>query len=150
MTEPINQDTPTQTPTSEPIGQSGHFEAYSQHSAVLRTWLVAYGIGAPALFMSQDKIWQALAISGLLATIGSLFLLGVFLQVALAAINKSVMWACYFGDTEPLYKETFRYRGACWLADKYSIDLAADLGAMASFSLATYYCFGVLATSAGT
>ena len=135
---------------SATVEKSTHFEAYTQHSSVLRTWLVAYGIGAPALFLSQDKIWQALAKSGLLATIGALFLAGVFLQVAIAAINKSVMWACYYGDIDPLYKETRRYKGACWLSDKYSIDLAADLGAMAAFCVATYYCFKVLATTVST
>jgi hypothetical protein len=100
--------------------------------------------------MSQKEIWQALAASGLLPTIGFLFLLGVFLQVALAAINKSVMWACYYGESEPAYQATRRYRGAHWLSDKYSIDLTADLGAMACFAVATYYCFKVLANSAGT
>lgn len=129
---------------------AGHFEAYSQHSAVLRTWLVAYGIGAPALFLSQDKIWQALAKSGQLPTIGFLFLFGVFLQVFLAAINKSVMWACYYGDIEPSYQTTRRYRGALWLSERYSIDITCDLVAMASFALATYQCFRVLAAYVGT
>ena len=127
---------------------SGHFSVYNQHSAVLRTWLVAYGIGAPALFLSQDKIWQALAKSGTLPRIGLLFLAGVFLQVLLAALNKSVMWACYYGEQDLSYQKTRRYRGAHWLSDKYSIDLAADLGAMAAFALATYLCFSVLANAA--
>jgi hypothetical protein len=126
-----------------------HFEVYSQHSSVLRTWLVAYGIGAPALFLSQDKIWVALAKSGALPRIGFLFLFGVFLQVLLAAINKSVMWACYYGDVAPKYKSTRRYRGACWLSERYSIDIACDLGAMVSFGLATFFCFKVLASYVG-
>lgn len=150
MTVPVDNGDSSQLSPLEPPGKSEHFEVYSQHSAVLRTWLVAYGIGAPALFMSQDKIWEALAKSGALSAIGFLFLFGVFLQVVLSAINKSVMWACYYGDIEPSYKDTRRYRGAFWLSDKYSIDLAADLGAMASFGIATYFCFKVLTTSAGT
>ena len=124
----------------------GHFEAYSQHSAVLRTWLVAYGIGAPALFLSQDNIWHALARSGQLTNIGLFFLLGVCLQVLLAAINKSVMWACYYGECEPSYKLTWYYRFASWLSVRYSIDFIIDLGAMVSFAFATYLCFVALAT----
>ena len=126
-----------------------HFEAYSQHSAVLRTWLVAYGIGAPALILSQDKIWVALSKSGLLPRIGFLFLFGVFLQVSLAAVNKSVMWACYFGEITPSYKKTKRYRGANWLSERYSIDLACDIGAMVAFAFATYLSFTVLASYVG-
>jgi len=150
MAAPTSKPSAAPLPTADQLEKSGHFDAYSQHSTVLRTWLVAYGIGAPAPFMSQKEIWHALAKSGLLPTIGFLFLLGVFLQVALAAINKSVMWACYFGDIDPSYKQTHRYRCACWLSNKYSIDLTADLGAMVSFGLATYCCFKVLANSAGT
>ena len=134
----------------QPSDAADHFEAYSQHSGVLRTWLVAYGIGAPALFLSQDKIWVALSKSGQLPRIGFLFLFGVFLQVFLAALNKSVMWACYYGEAMPGYKTTRRYRGASWLSERYSIDLSCDLGAMAAFALATYMCFSVLASYAGT
>ena len=111
---------------------------------------MAYGIGAPALFLSQDKIWQALSISGQLPRIGALFLFGVFLQVLLAALNKSVMWACYYGEAVPGYKRTRRYKGASWLSERYSIDLSCDLGAMIAFVLATYLCFTVLASSVGT
>jgi hypothetical protein len=128
---------------------AGHFEVYGQHSAVLRTWLVAYGIGAPALFLSQDKIWQALAKSGLLPTIGLCFLFGVSLQVLLATVNKSIMWACYYGEAETSYRSTRRYRVACWLSERYSIDISCDMGAIMSFALATYLCFDVLAVYVG-
>lgn len=126
------------------------FEAYSQHSAVLRTWLVAYGIGAPALFLSQDKIWIALAKSGHLPDIGRLFIAGVFLQVLLAAINKSVMWACYYGEEMPKFKTTKRYLCASSLSEIYLIDIVCDLITMATFGSATYLCFSVLATYSGT
>lgn len=143
MTEP-------EPPISLPGDGKEHFEVYSQHSAVLRTWLVAYGIGAPVLFMSQEAIWVRLSESGMLRQIGFLFLLGVFMQVALASINKSVMWACYFGETSPAYQKTRRYRFACWLSERYAIDFVIDLGSMSAFGYATFLCFSVLASSAGT
>ncbi|SEQ29957.1 hypothetical protein SAMN04488038_105178 [Solimonas aquatica] len=122
-------------------------EAYSQHAGVLRTWLVAYGIGAPALFLSQDKIWEVLAKSGRLPSIGILFLAGVALQVVLAAVNKSVMWACYYGEMKPAYKDTRRYKLADWLSRQYAIDFVLDLISMGGFGIATYQCFVVLSSS---
>lgn len=132
-------------PYSDGIQDSGHFDAYSQHSAVLRTWLVAYGIGAPALILSQDRIWTELSSAGVLADVAAFFLLGVFLQVFLAAVNKSVMWACYYGDVNVAYKASSRYRFACWLSKQYAIDFAIDVAAMLAFAWATYLSFKALA-----
>lgn len=120
------------------------FAAYSQHSSVLRTWLVAYGIGAPALFLSQEFLWVTLSKSGQLPRIAALFLSGVVLQVLLAAINKSVMWACYYGIAVPTYKSSKRYKFASWLSERYLIDFACDLVSMTAFGIATYWCFALL------
>lgn len=40
------------------------YAVYEEHSKTLRTWLVAYGIGAPVLFITNDKVWKAIASSG--------------------------------------------------------------------------------------
>jgi hypothetical protein len=121
-----------------------HFASYREHANILRTWLVAYGVGGPVLILSQDKIWGKLSTSGSLRLIAVLFLTGVSLQVASAAINKSVMWACYYGETEPMYKATVRYKIANWLSGQYLIDFTCDTAAMATFAAATYFSFSSL------
>ena len=118
-----------------------YFAAYSEHSNLLRTWLVAYGIGGPVLIVSQDKVWANLAQSAQLEAISALFLSGVLVQVILAALNKSVMWACYYGALIPSYKSSRRYKTASWLSEKYIIDLFCDVVSMAVFAWATFLCF---------
>lgn len=139
--------TPEKIPSKcEPVGAtagngSEHYAVYSDYSKLLRTWLVAYGIGWPVLILSQSEIWKKLARTGSMRGIAILFLAGVFLQVALAAINKSVMWVCYYGDTDLKFKVSRRYRISCWLSEQYLIDLTCDLLTIALFGIATYICF---------
>lgn len=121
-----------------------HYSAYEKHAKILRTWLVAYGIGAPVLMVTQESMWKRLASSGDLRITAVLFLAGVALQVALAALNKSVMWACYFGELNPEFKLTRRYRVAEWLAERYSIDFFCDLFSILFFTAATFLTFGAL------
>jgi hypothetical protein len=128
--------------TAEP--GEGHYAAYEEHARTLRTWLVAYGIGGPVLILSQAAVWQRLATSGSLRLIAGLFLTGVVLQVVLAAINKSAMWACYYGEVEPDFQYTWRYRVGRWLSERYAIDLLFDIVGMCLFAYATYRCFAAL------
>ena len=129
-------------PTSE--GGTGHYAAYEEHARTLRTWLVAYGIGGPVLILSQAEVWKRLAASGSLRFIASLFLSGVVLQVILAAVNKSAMWACYYGELESAYQSTRRYKIGLWLSERYLIDFLFDIAGMFLFAYATYLCFAAL------
>ena len=123
---------------------AGHYAAYEEHARTLRTWLVAYGIGGPVLILSQAAVWQRLARSGSIRLIAGLFLTGVVLQVVLAAINKSAMWACYFGEVDPDFQSTRRYRVGRWLSERYAIDFLFDTIGMCLFAYATYRCFAAL------
>lgn len=120
---------------------AGHYAAYEEHTKTLRTWLVAYGIGAPVLILSQDQVWKQLAMTGLLPCIASLFLIGVVLQVVLAALNKSAMWACYNVTINKDFENTRAYRLGAKVAGLYWIDLVCDLSSMILFGIATYLCF---------
>ena len=125
-------------------GGVSHYSAYQEHARTLRTWLVAYGIGGPVLILSQAEVWKRLAISGSLRVIAGLFLTGVVLQVILAAINKSAMWACYYGELEPSSQSTRWYQLGRWLSRQYIIDFFTDLAGMCLFAYATYRCFAAL------
>jgi hypothetical protein len=128
--------------TAKP-GESGdgHYSVYEEHAKTLRTWLVAYGIGGPVLILSKDSIWTKLGETGLLRPMAELFLAGVVLQVLLSAVNKSAMWACYYGEIEPAYTITKRYKFGLWLSELYIIDFAIDLASMGLFAYATYLAF---------
>jgi hypothetical protein len=83
---------------------------------------------------------------GSLPTIAALFLAGVVLQVVLAAVNKSAMWALYCGEVDREYAKTRRCKVGSWLSERYVIDLALDLASMVLFAWATYECFVALTT----
>ena len=85
-----------------------------------------------------------LAASGSLRLIASLFLSGVVLQVVLAAINKSAMWACYRGELDPECQSKRSYKVGRWLSERYEIDFFVDVAGMCLFAYATYRCFAAL------
>jgi len=74
-----------------------YVEAYQDFSRRLRTWLLAYGIGAPMLFVSQDTFSQMLKETAVSKLIILVFLAGVSIQVAAAIIYKSSMWYVFRG-----------------------------------------------------
>ena len=87
---PIQPGSPSQIPAHDLAAE--FYKAYEEHSKVLRTWLVAYGVGAPVLFLTNDSLAAKLGASAESGEIGGLFLGGVAFQVFLAVLNKTVMW----------------------------------------------------------
>src|SRR4030042_1486788 len=73
-------------------GGIGAFEAYFEYNRILRTWLVAFGIGGPALFLVHKDIVQQLIANNKLIQIGILFMIGVICQVIGAFLNKIANW----------------------------------------------------------
>jgi len=124
------------------------FAVYEGFSKDLRTWLVAYGIGGPILFVTHEPVWRAIGQSGFARPLALLFLGGVALQVILAALNKTIMWAAYYGETEVSFQATRRFRLATWLSRQFWIDFLVDLVSILAFGWATYLAFRAI-TSAG-
>ncbi len=123
------------------------FKVYEGHSKTLRTWLVAYGIGAPVLFFTDERLTKGLLSSGQARTVASYCLIGVILQVALAMINKNAMWACYYAEEKPSLKSRTPFRLADWVSRQYWIDLLFDLSTVFLFAIATWKAFNIVVTS---
>jgi hypothetical protein len=121
-----------------------YFESYAEFSKVLRAWLIAYGIGAPVLFTTNDRLAGAISHSGLVRVIALCFLVGVVAQVLIASLNKSIMWALYYGSSNDPFKATRRYKLAYRLSENLSIDVAADVASIVMFAIATWIAFGVI------
>jgi hypothetical protein len=122
----------------------GYYRAYEEYSKVLRTWLVAYGIGAPVLLFTNDHLSDAVRKSSLAAYIAWFFLIGVGLQVLLAAVNKNVMWMLYWGEKWPELDAQPLYRAAAWLSFQYWIDVLTDVGTIVLFGAATLISFRIV------
>jgi hypothetical protein len=118
-----------------------HFEVYKDHSNILRTWLTAYGVGAPVLLLSQEKLWEKLGQAGNLKEVAILFLIGVAFQALLAALNKYVMWSCYYGADNKKYAEGWFFRASKRIASYAWIDLLVDATSIVAFVWGTYLCF---------
>jgi len=136
------------TPTSgsstqeEPArDDTGFFQPYSEFAKNLRTWFLAYGIGAPALLLSNQTAWAAVKQGGQLRIVAALFLIGVALQIAEALLYKHAMWHLYFAELDSRHKGSGWYKAADWLSNAYALELLIDLGTVALFVAATVVLF---------
>jgi hypothetical protein len=120
------------------------YAVYDHYSKLLRTWLVAYGIGGPVLLLSSDTLLAKVSSSGSAKSIAVLFLFGVALQVLLAIANKTVMWVCYYGEINPAYCSKRRYKYCEWISEQFWIDFFVDVSSMILFGLATYETFEIV------
>jgi len=118
------------------------YKVYEEHSRTFRTWMVAYGIGSPAVMLTNESLARAFTASPAARLIVILFLIGVIAQVCLSFINKTIMWINYnAAQLDIQYGDSRRWhaveRAANWLSDRYSIDFIVDLISIVAFALAT-------------
>jgi hypothetical protein len=123
---------------------AGFYAAYDHYSKLLRTWLVAYGIGGPVLLLNSESLLEKLSKSGSAKSVAVLFLSGVALQVLLAIVNKAAMWVCYYGEMYPEYCSKKRYKCCDWLSEQFWIDLLVDIASIILFTLATLEVFNIV------
>lgn len=121
-----------------------YLDAYGEHSKVIRTWFVAYGIGAPVLLLTDKELAPAVRASGEARGIALWFLVAVALQVLLAALNKFAMWGLYYGTVTPRFQDRRAYRIAFWFSERILIDLLVDVATLICFGIATWSVFGVV------
>jgi hypothetical protein len=70
----------------------GFYEAYAGFARTLRTWFVAYGIGGPVLFLTNDNAAKTFRGAPSAHLIAYSFLSGVLLQILAALLSKTAMW----------------------------------------------------------
>jgi hypothetical protein len=121
-----------------------YLNAYGEHSKVLRTWLVAYGIGAPVVLVTNESVSRAMKSSGRATVIAIAFLIGVALQVILATLNKVSMFALYYGEENSSYKTSHSFRFAYWFSESFWIDVLVDVATLVMFMIATWKALAIL------
>ncbi len=129
--------------TDQRAEQASMFQNYADYAKAVRAWLVAYGIGGPVLFVTNEKLSERVAKSGYVGEIIALFLIGVALQILSAIINKWAAWFIYRGVGDAEYQDTRRYRFWCWVNEQTWIDIAADLLALSALGGATWRVLSV-------
>jgi hypothetical protein len=131
----------TSSPKKAENESESYYRAYEEYSKVLRTWLVAYGIGAPVLLFTNDHLADTVRKSNSAICLATLFVVGVGLQVVLAAINKNVLWILYYGEINPELEDSNWQRAAAWISRQYWIDILVDLTGLFLFGIGTLIAF---------
>ena len=147
----MNAPEPPFTPPSKDATldvAEGYFKVYEEYAKTLRMWFVAYGVGGPVLLLTNKAVSDRIAASGAAREIALGFLIGALAQVALAMLNKTVMWATYYGELNASFHDTRRYRWAEWLSRQLWIDFCVDAVTIGCFVHATYRTFIILTTVA--
>ena len=116
----------------------GFYEPYAVFSRTLRTWLVAYGIGAPVLFATQPSIARILTKAEIAMPIIGLFLFGVIIQVFAALLYKYSMGYIYFGELDYNFQRTRRYKIAAYVSGAMWLEMLFDILSIGIFTIATY------------
>ena len=90
------------------IKEKGYFQQYWLYCSALRNWLVAYGIGACALFLTDTAdIFKGTTEKKRLAIVVA-FLSGVAAQIFLTFIIKIMQWYLYAGEDSEVIRSTYR------------------------------------------
>ena len=137
-------DTTEKSEIKKKSEESGFYEPYAYFSRTLRAWLVAYGIGAPILIISQDHLSNKILSSGLGNEITIWFLAGVCIQVIAAILYKYSMGFIYFSELDSSLVNTKRYEIADWLSEAFWLELLFDVVAIVCFIRGTYLVIKVV------
>jgi hypothetical protein len=133
---PKRRSSSTTAPDAE-REESGFYEAYAGFARALRVWFIAYGIGGPAVFLTNEAAGKKLFASGQGAVVAYAFLGGVTVQIALALLFKSAMWYLYIGEFNAQSKASALYKASDWLSESYWVEFVGDLATLVLFGLAT-------------
>ena len=120
------------------------FETYAEHTRILRTWLVAYGVGGPVLILTNDTVFAEISKSVNAPCVAILFGIGVAAQVAIALINKVSIWVVYYGEEHESFRATRCYKIADGVSRQFWIDAGADVISIGTFAWATGNVFAIL------
>jgi len=120
------------------------FEAYVEFARLLRTWLVAFGIGGPILFLNLKDAYAKLDASPYKSFVVTAFLTRLAPQVISALIYKWVSWFYLVGSVRENMSASRVYRVAAFLTAFPWIGITADIGAVALFATASVLCVKVL------
>lgn len=100
--------------------------------------MIAYGIGGPALLLSQEKLATRFIAAPSARTTLVLFLIGVIAQVAVAVLYKTAMWYLYVGERSLEVKKRWTYKASDWISEAYLVETSFDLTSIFLFGVATF------------
>ncbi len=113
--------------------ENENLSMYSEYNKTLRTWLVGFGFGVPALFIVNNAAQEKLISSDNAETIIWLFLAGAASQVFMAFLNKIVSWCAYYKHSDSKTEEYKIILFFASLEDWFVIDVVFDIFSLIMF-----------------
>ena len=121
-----------------------YYEPYKNFALSLRAWFIAYGIGAPIIFLSNEGTQKAISNYEGNKFLISLFLTGVVIQIIQALLYKHAMWHLHMGEGNPDYHTKWLYKGSEKITEVYWLEATLDLSTVIVYVLATWHTFKAL------
>lgn len=118
--------------------EDGYFAWYAEHAKNLRTALIGYGVGALALFITNENANEALKNSESPKFVVFLFVCAVAIQIFLVLVNKYLAWLAYDVERKADLDNSRRRQIIDCLSEAIYFDLAVDLIAGAALLIGTY------------
>jgi hypothetical protein len=125
--------------------EKGFFEAYASLAQTFRGWLVAYGVGAPVVFLAQKPAMEALKSMPDAGYVILAYLVGSLLQVALAWSYKLCMWWAYLEEMKTIRKDSLRYKFVDRFTNTFWVEGPVDFVTVGLFVYATTRILFVIA-----
>jgi hypothetical protein len=120
------------------------YEPYKSFATSLRAWFIAYGIGAPILFLSNENTQKAITEYECNETLIFLFLSGVIIQTIQALLYKHTMWHLYMGEGNSKYHNKWLYKASEKISEAYWLETLFDLATVCVYVLGTWHVLKAL------
>lgn len=117
------------------------FEVYKEYAGHLRTWLVGYGVGLPALILSNQHFYDLLSKAGNLRFVGIFIMCGLLPQVVLAIANKYLNWISYWGELDKVNKKSKIYLLVDGISEWIIVDFLVDIITIVCYISGTWLIF---------
>ena len=124
-------------PPEKPAKESEFWEPYAQAAKTVRAWFLAFGIGAPAVFVTNKEASDALVNSGYARLIVIFFLGGVAIQVAIGLTYKHAMSYLYLCEGDDSAKCRRVYKALIWITEAFWLEVTLDVVTFGLFVAAT-------------
>jgi len=112
-----------------------NLKLYEEYNKTLRTWLVGFGFGVPALFIINDAAQKKLIAADNADLIIWLFLAGAAIQIFMALLNKIVSWCAYHKHNVGEEKCGSIVKALASLENFFIIDVTLDVISLIAFSI---------------
>ena len=122
-----------------------YLEIYASFSRNLRGWLIAFGVGAPVLLVSQESVATRLSASPRFEFIVWTFFVGLTSQILAVFFYKMTLGGLYLGEEGQYSKDGRWWKFCYWSYRQQWLELIPDVVTLVAYAVAVYMVVVALA-----